>query len=221
MALAAPAAAQTETSQPATGTVDFSLPAQSGQGSLDRGGLTGLSGLAQLPPGMSEKQLRLVMLLSLDHINYRAIDLAGLIVLDYYRQHPMKDVGNSIFAGRAQGGPASGQPNWGRSIVVGVDWTHFDADGFGYSDVDVNGGMRFTNLRNDKYRLYVQARAGLTHEDVNNVLEILPGVGIDFPKKGKKFSWTAGVDFPIQFFQGDTQTGISFYGGISFPMGGR
>ena len=83
----------------------------------------------------------------------------------------------------------------------------------------VGAGPQVVKIVNEKVAVYGHALAGFLRDAGATDFMLQPGAGVVFAPQGQKFLVTAGLDFPIDFFDGGSQRGTQLGAGVVFPLG--
>ena len=111
-------------------------------------------------------------------------------------------------------------------IVGDFGFHNFEFD----RSVSFAGGARFTATATDRvhpfgqatigvYRFSLKSNTGCEEDCSASEMALTPGGGVDV-HLNDKFNFRGQIDFPIIFFEGDTDTAIRFSFGISMRLGG-
>jgi hypothetical protein len=112
--------------------------------------------------------------------------------------------------------PQAGGTEAGLDLSINSEFalTHFE----GGNTFALAAGPRLTRFDNGRFALYGQVLAGFLRDTGFTDFLLQPGGGVLVRLPGQRFLLTAGVDFPIDFFEGGRQTGKRFGGGIAIPL---
>jgi len=94
-------------------------------------------------------------------------------------------------------------------------------------------GPRFAHTGSSQFTPFFQAGIGVTHFSANSDIcdeavedcsesgfTFAPGGGVDV-KLNDKINFRFQLEIPIIHFEGDTETGVKFMFGVSFPIGSK
>jgi hypothetical protein len=103
---------------------------------------------------------------------------------------------------------------WKLPLVCLFGWHHFE---FG-STTRYTCGLRVLNEKNPKAHFFGEVQAGLQHDAGFNDFLLVPGGGVIVPMENKPYSLIFKLGFPIAFFEGGSQRGLLFSGGLQFTL---
>jgi hypothetical protein len=104
--------------------------------------------------------------------------------------------------------------SWRPSIIGGFSFY----SGNGAQFIDLTGGLRMSRRQSDTLRLYVQGAAGLSTGEGASGFVLTPGVGVILTSADRPYQIVAGFDFRIATYDGFTEKGPGFYGGVMIPI---
>jgi hypothetical protein len=85
----------------------------------------------------------------------------------------------------------------------------------------VGGGPQIVKLLSEKLAVYGHMQVGILRDFGFTDFMLQPGGGVIFALDNQKFLLTGGIDFPIDFFEGGSQTGRQLGFGVVLPLGAR